>query len=150
MFKELPSSSEILVREWKTRIIMAGVTQADIAKALRMTDSKLSKILNGWIKPTPREQEELERVLDSLVDMTAVEQGIGTTKGENPLWDRVLDAVRLGYDKELARLMGLVDILETKRAADLEDIGRALAVQWFRDNTKEEIAKKLKERLDEL
>jgi hypothetical protein len=43
------------LRRLKADIILAGLRQVEIAKALDIDPSRLSKVLNGWLPPKPEE-----------------------------------------------------------------------------------------------
>ena len=51
----------------KFEIIKSGRNQIEIAREAKIQESKLSKIINGYIDPTPTEQERIAKALNKPV-----------------------------------------------------------------------------------
>ena len=52
----------------KFAIIECGKNQIQIAREAEIQESRLSKIVNGYVNPTDEEKERIAKVLDCRVD----------------------------------------------------------------------------------
>tara|TARA_Y100000034_G_C6834487_1_gene376989 strand:+ start:1019 stop:1210 length:192 start_codon:yes stop_codon:yes gene_type:complete len=54
------------VSPYKIEIVRRGLVQADVARAMTISESRLSRILNGRIEPSGKEKLALEQMLPYL------------------------------------------------------------------------------------
>jgi len=51
------------ISHYKVEIVRRGLIQADVARDLGISESRLSRILNGRVEPAKKEVRELDRIL---------------------------------------------------------------------------------------